>query len=83
MEEAAEGAATLGRLIGAVPDVLVEVQRTAHMLAGMAERGGLRLDRETTEGLAEAQARHDRSGRLALWVGALALAAIALAQLIK
>lgn len=83
MEEAAEGAATLGRLIGAIPDVLSEAQRTAQMFAGMAGRGGLRLDRETTEALAEAQARHGRAGRLALWVGALALAAMALAQLVN
>jgi ubiquinone biosynthesis protein len=79
MEEAAEGAAAVGRLIGALPEVLGEAQRTAHMLGAMADRGGIRLDQETTESLAQAQARHGRSGRIAMWIGALALAAIALA----
>jgi ubiquinone biosynthesis protein len=81
IEQAAEGAASLGRLMGAFPEILVEAQRTAHMLGSMAEHGGLRLDRETTDALAAAQARHGRAGRIALWVGAIALAAIALAQL--
>ncbi|MGE0214059.1 MAG: 2-polyprenylphenol 6-hydroxylase [Parvibaculaceae bacterium] len=81
IEGAAEGAATIGRLVGALPELLSEAQKTAHMLAGMAEGGGVKLDRETTEALAEAQARHGRWGRVALWVGALALAAIALMQL--
>lgn len=80
MEEAAEGAATIGRLVGALPEVLAEAQRTAHMLAGMAEHGGLRLDRDTTEALAEAQARHGRTGRIALWIGAIALVALAIVQ---
>jgi ubiquinone biosynthesis protein len=40
-------------------------------------RGGLRLDDETVERLASAQARHNRWTRWALWTGALALVAIA------
>jgi ubiquinone biosynthesis protein len=80
IEDAAEGAATLGRLVGAFPEVLTEAQRTAHMLANMAEGGGIRLDRQTTNALAEAQARRGASGRWALWVGAIALAVIALVQ---
>jgi hypothetical protein len=49
------------------------------MLADMANAGGIRLDKETTEALAAAQARHSRAGRYALIAGALALIAIALA----
>jgi ubiquinone biosynthesis protein len=81
IEEAAEGAQAVGRLIGALPEVLREAQRTAEMLGAMAERGGIRLDPETTEDLAEAQARHGRSSRIALWVGAVALAVVAIAAL--
>jgi ubiquinone biosynthesis protein len=77
IEEAAEGAAAIGRLAGALPEVLAEAQRAAHMLAGMAETGGLRLDEETTAALAAAQDRRGRLGHIALWVGALALVAIA------
>jgi ubiquinone biosynthesis protein len=45
-------------------------------LSDMA-RGGLRLDDETVERLAAAQARHSRWTRWALWTGALALVAMA------
>jgi ubiquinone biosynthesis protein len=38
---------------------------------------GLRLDQATVEELARARAARDRSGRVALWVAAIALAAIA------
>jgi hypothetical protein len=47
------------------------------MLADMAQSGGLRLDRETTEELAKAQARHGRLPRYAIVAGALALIVIA------
>ncbi len=64
------------RLAGSVtslPEMLVEAQAATHMLADMANSGGIRLDRETTEALAAAQARHSRTGRYALVAGAVAL----------
>jgi ubiquinone biosynthesis protein len=79
IEEAAEGALAIGRLASALPEVLAEAQRTAHMLAQMADTGGIRLDQTTTEALAAAQGRQGRAGQLALWTGALALVAIAVA----
>ncbi|NNE22228.1 MAG: 2-polyprenylphenol 6-hydroxylase [Rhizobiales bacterium] len=82
IEDAAEGAATLGKLVGALPEVMAEAQRTAHMLSNMADSGGIRLDKETTEALAEAQSRRNSGGRIALWLGAAALVVIALAQVI-
>ena len=80
IEDAAEGAATLGKLMGQLPEVMAEAQRTAHMLSNMAESGGIRLDKETTEALAEAQSRRGSGGRIALWLGAVALVVIALVQ---
>ena len=47
------------------------------MLADMAKSGGLKLDQETTEELAEANARHTRFQRYALIAGAVALLVIA------
>jgi ubiquinone biosynthesis protein len=79
IEGVAEGAASLGRLFTTLPEMLVEAQAATHMLADMANAGGIRLDKETTEALAAAQARHSRAGRYALIAGALALIAIALA----
>jgi len=77
LREAGEGAELMGRMIGEVPRLLEQAEQTALALAGMV-RGGLRLDDDTVERLAAAQAHHGRWTRLALWVGALALAAIAL-----
>ena len=76
LREAGEGAEVLGKVIAEVPRLLEQAERTALALADMA-RGGLRLDDDTLERLAAAQAHHNRWTRWALWIGALALAAMA------
>ena len=79
-EAAAEGAVSVGRFMGEIPKFLGQAERTAEALSAMAE-DGLRLDDHTVERLAEAQGREGRASRIGIWVGALALAAIALALL--
>jgi len=79
-EAAAEGAASVGRFMGDIPKLLGQAERTAEALSSMAEEG-LRLDDHTVERLAEAQGRENRVSRIGIWVGAIALAAIALALL--
>jgi len=79
-EAAAEGAASVGRFMGEIPKLLGQAERTAEALSAMAE-DGLRLDDHTVERLAEAQARESRASRIGIWIGALALGAIALALL--
>ena len=76
LREAGEGAEVLGRVMAEVPRLLAQAERTALALAEMA-RGGFKLDDDTVERLAAAQAYHNRWTHLALWVGALALAATA------
>ena len=66
----------LGKVFAEVPRVLAQAERTALALADMA-RGGLRLDDETVERLAAAQAHAQPLDAPGVWVGALALAAIA------
>ena len=51
-EAAAQGAATVGRLVGYIPRLLGQAERTAEALSAMAEEG-LRLDEHTLERLAE------------------------------
>jgi ubiquinone biosynthesis protein len=80
LEEAAESALSLGRLVSSLPEVLSEAQRAAHLLSDMAQGGGIRLDRQTTETLARAQAGESRKTQIALWIGAIALAVLALTQ---
>jgi ubiquinone biosynthesis protein len=81
LEDAAESALSLGRLVTSFPEVLTEAQRAAHILSDMAQSGGIRLDPETTEALARAQAEEGRRNRIALWIGAVALAVLALTQI--
>ena len=80
IEAAAQGAASVGRFVGDIPKLLGQAERTADALSSMFDEG-LRLDDHTVERLAEAQGRQDRASRLGIWVGAIALAAIALALL--
>jgi ubiquinone biosynthesis protein len=76
LREAGAGAETLGRVLGEVPRLLEQAERAALELANTT-REGLRLDQDTVERMAAAQARQGLWGRVALWVGALALVAIA------
>jgi ubiquinone biosynthesis protein len=80
LEAAAEGAASVGRFVGDIPKLLGQAERTADAFAALAEEG-LRLDTDTVERLAEAQSRRNRLSRIGIWVGALALTAIALSLL--
>lgn len=79
LKDAREGASELGRLLGDVPALLGQAERTLLALAEAA-RDGVRLDDETVERLAQADARGTRWSRAALWVGALALVGIAIAM---
>jgi ubiquinone biosynthesis protein len=76
LKEAGEGAELLGKVVAEVPRLLEQGERVAQALAETAQ-AGLRLDDETIERLAAAQARHDRRGRWAVWAAAAALLAIA------
>ncbi|MGV1015306.1 MAG: AarF/UbiB family protein, partial [Methyloceanibacter sp.] len=80
IEAAAEGAMSVGRFVGEIPKLLGQAERAADAFSSMAEEG-LRLDDDTVERLAEAQGRRSRTSRIGIWVGALALAAIALSLL--
>ncbi len=77
LKEAAEGMSTLGRAIAAFPEVL----RNAEQIAATLSAGGIRLHPDSTQAIASAQANRTSHVRVAVWIGALALAAIAIAQL--
>ena len=76
IEQAAEGAASVGRFVGDLPKLLRQAERTADSFAEMAE-DGLRLDDESVRRIAQAQRSQDRWTRIGIWIGALALVAIA------
>lgn len=73
-----ETAGSFRQLFTGLPLMLEDAKRATTMLSDMAATGGLRLDRETTEQLARAQARHTRWTRFWLALGAISLTAIAI-----
>ena len=77
LKDAAEGMTSLGRAITALPEVL----RNAEQIAAMLSRGGIRLHPDTAREIAAAEIHATAHVRLAVWIGAAALALIALAQL--
>jgi ubiquinone biosynthesis protein len=81
LEQAAEGAASVGRFVGDLPRLLTQAERTVDAF-GAIVGDGLRLDDQSVERLAEAQYTRDRWSRVGIWVGAAALVAIALALLL-
>ena len=76
LKDAAEGMTTLGRAISALPEVL----RNAEQIAAMLSAGGLKLHPDTARQIAEAEVARTAHLRAAIWLGAAALAVIALAQ---
>ena len=76
LNQAAEGMSSLGRALTALP----EVMRNAEQIAAMLSTNGLRLHPDSTRAIADAQARQTSHARIAIWIGALALAALAIAQ---
>ncbi|MFZ1104665.1 MAG: 2-polyprenylphenol 6-hydroxylase [Hyphomicrobiaceae bacterium] len=82
LREAGAGAETLGRVLGDVPRLLEQAERAALALADTT-REGFRLDEDTVQRLAAAQARQGRWGRVALWVAALALVGIAVRLMLQ
>ncbi|WP_159589937.1 2-polyprenylphenol 6-hydroxylase [Chelativorans xinjiangense] len=74
--DARDGLTALTALARQAPELAARTERLSREIEAMAEHG-LRFDAETSEAIGRAEARHTRSGRLALWVIALTLLAIA------
>lgn len=72
LADAREGAGALLSLARQAPELVARTERLSREIDAMAEYG-LRFDAATAEAIGEAEARHSRWGRVALWVIALAL----------
>lgn len=70
------GAIAAFRLAEQLPDLAARAERFAEEVGDMAEHG-FRFDAATSEAIGRAEARHTRSGRVALWVIAACLVFIA------
>ena len=76
VDDAREGLKAVGQLARQAPEFAKRAQRLSNEIEQMAE-DGVRLDAVTIEAIGKAEARHSRSGRVALWVIAASLAALA------
>jgi len=77
MRDVAGGMTALARLAADLPLFSERAARLSEEMESMATRG-LKFDPATAEAIGEAEARHSRSGRVALWVIAVSAAAIAI-----
>ncbi len=77
MIDARDGANALLSLIRQAPDIAARTERLSREIDDMAEHG-LRFDKATTDAIGKAEARATRWGRVALWIGAIALVWIAI-----
>jgi ubiquinone biosynthesis protein len=76
LTDARDGAKALLALARQAPDLAARTDRLSREIDLMAENG-LRFDEATAHAIGRAEARHTRSGRVALWVIALTLIYIA------
>ena len=73
LEDARDGASALLSLARQAPDIAARTERLSREIDAMAEHG-LRFDDDTAHRIGKAEARHTRSGRVALWLIAALLA---------
>ncbi|MDQ6434632.1 2-polyprenylphenol 6-hydroxylase [Mesorhizobium sp. LHD-90] len=76
LTDARDGANALLSLARQAPDLAARTERLSREIDWMAEHG-LRFDEATARAIGKAEARHTRSGRIALWVIAAAVVWIA------
>ncbi len=76
LSDAREGIGAFLSLARQAPDLAARTERLSREIDAMAEHG-LRFDEATAQAIGRAEARHTRSGRLALWVIAATLLYIA------
>ena len=80
IEEAAAGALQLGRVMGRLPEVLDQAERTARLLAESVDEEGIRLHPASTEAISRAGNRAF-SGHPLLWMALGALLALVLTRI--
>ncbi|MBA3449368.1 MAG: 2-polyprenylphenol 6-hydroxylase [Pseudaminobacter sp.] len=76
MSDVRDSASALLALVRQAPELAARTERLSREIDDMAENG-LRFDAATANAIGKAEARHTRSGRIALWVIALTLLWIA------
>ncbi|MEE9314333.1 MAG: 2-polyprenylphenol 6-hydroxylase [Rhizobiaceae bacterium] len=79
IDETVDGLKAASQLMRLAPGMAKRAEALSHEIDVMA-REGVRLDTPTIAAIGKAEARHSRSGRVALWVIAVSVAALAWKQ---
>ncbi|MGH1419493.1 MAG: 2-polyprenylphenol 6-hydroxylase [Hyphomicrobiaceae bacterium] len=79
LRDAGQGATDFGRILADVPGVVGDLRKGGLAMATMAHEG-VRLDDDSLKRLAKASSHGQWWTRSAMWIGAISLAAIALAR---
>ncbi|MTI17919.1 2-polyprenylphenol 6-hydroxylase [Rhodobacteraceae bacterium RKSG542] len=74
-----EAMGVVGKMVTSLPILAERAQKLSGELESMVNNG-LRFDAATAEAIGKSEARHSRSGRVALWVIAIAMATLAYSQ---
>jgi ubiquinone biosynthesis protein len=72
LEDVRDGVRALAAIAQQAPELAARTDRLTREIDAMAEHG-LRFDNETANKIGKAEARHTRSGRIALWIIAASL----------
>ncbi|MEP3277798.1 MAG: 2-polyprenylphenol 6-hydroxylase [Stappiaceae bacterium] len=80
LEDASSGLSALARLVGDLPILADRASRISDELESMT-LNGIRFDEATAEAIGKAEARHTRSGRIALWIIAASMVVIAITNI--
>jgi len=82
LREAADAAGHLSRIVTRLPEMIEKLETAAVVVTDMVDEDGVRLHPDTARAIGEAEAQRTKSGRTAMWVGASALVAMALAAIL-
>lgn len=81
LDEARDGLHAASRLLRQAPEFVKRTEALSAEIDLMAKHG-VRLDKPTIDAIGKAEARHSRSGRLALWLIAVSLLALVWKQFV-
>ena len=70
IDDARQGLLAVGKLAQLAPDLATRAEKLSHEIDRMSLEG-VRLDKPSIDAIGKAEARHSRSGRIALWVIAI------------
>ncbi len=81
LREATDAAGHLARIVTRLPEMIEKLEVAAVVVTEMVDEEGVKLHPDTARAIGEAEAQRTKSGRNAMWIGAGALVAMALAAI--